>query len=387
MPVAFFAMVLGVAGLANDWRAAGQLWNLPSAPGSALAGLAVAIWVLVTLSYAAKWTWAREAALAEWRHPVQCCYVGLAPTATMVVALAVVPFADAGGRVLFALGAAGQGAFAVWRTGGLWTGSRDPESLTPVLYLPSVAGGFVLATGAGALGHVTVGALAFGAGLLSWLVLESVVLYRLLVQPPLATSLLPTLGIQAAPPVVGCVAYLGLTTGLPDGVALGLLGYGLLQALVLVRLAPRILTQPFAPSYWAFTFGATALALAPMRMVARGADDLGWLAAGLFLVANVVVCGIAISTVALAARGRLLPLPPPAPLALATPIRGSEHPESGQPARSRKTSVGRHQLSRSPAAGSMPQLRSPSAATHGPLSVGVLAPAEAAVRPSNGTPP
>jgi hypothetical protein len=69
MPVAFFAMVLGVAGLANDWRAAGQLWDLPSAPGSALAGLAVAIWVLVTLSYAAKWTWAREAALAEWRHP------------------------------------------------------------------------------------------------------------------------------------------------------------------------------------------------------------------------------------------------------------------------------------------------------------------------------
>jgi len=312
VPAAFFGMVLGLAGLDTAWRTAAGLWQLPVAVGESVMAIAVATWVVVAALYVAKWVRAREAALAEWRHPVQGGFVGLAPTTTMLVALAVHPYHDKAARALFALGAAGQVAFAVWRTGGLWAGGRDARATTPVLYLPTVAGGFVLATAAGTLGYASLAALAFGAGLFSWLALESVILHRLLVHEALAVPLLPTLGIQLAPPVVGCVAYLGLTTGPPDRVAFALLGYGLLQALVLVRLAPRIRTQPFASSYWAATFGVTAIATAALRMTARGADDLAWLAAGLFVAANVVTVGIAGGTVILAARGRLLPPAAPA---------------------------------------------------------------------------
>ncbi len=63
-------------------------------------------------------------------------------------------------------------------------------------------------------------------------------------------SLRPTLGIQLAPPVVGCVAYLGITSGQPDTSA-----QILLQALILLRLLPWLCQQPFAASYWTFTFG------------------------------------------------------------------------------------------------------------------------------------
>ena len=327
VPAAFFAMVLGLGGLGNDWRAATALWELPSAFGEGIMAVAVTTWLVIGVLYAAKWTWARDVALAEWRHPVQCCYVGLIPTATMVVALAVQPYTGAGARALFAVGAVAQVAFAVWRTGGLWAGGRDPLTVTPVLYLPTVAGGFVLATTAGALGYLTIGELAFGAALFSWLMLESVVLYRLLVHEALSIPLLPTLGIQVAPALVGCVALLGLTTGAPDRLAFALLGYGLLQGLVLVRIAPRLRAQRFAPSYWAFTFGVTALALAPLRMTARGTSDLGWLAVGLFVVANLVVGAIAVGTVMLALRGRLLlPTAPAAPTrtpVVRTDVRGS----------------------------------------------------------------
>jgi tellurite resistance protein len=313
MPAAFFAIALGLGGLGNAWRAAVPLWGVPAAVGEGFMAAAVGTWLAVGALYLGKWVWAREAALAEWRHPVQCCFVGLAPVATLLAALAVRPYADGVARALFALGAAAQIAFAAWRTGGLWAGGRDPLTTTPVLYLPTVAGSFVVATTAAALGHATVGALAFGAGLFSWLALESVILHRLMVHEALAVPLLPTLGIQLAPPMVGCAAYLALTGGAPDRFALALLGYGLLLALVLVRLVPRLRAQPFAPSYWAFTFGVTALAVAPMRMAAHGADDLRWLAAVLFVVANVVVGGVAAGTLALAARGRLLP---PAPLTI-----------------------------------------------------------------------
>jgi tellurite resistance protein TehA-like permease len=49
-----------------------------------------------------------------------------------------------------------------------------------------------------------------------------------------------TLGIQLAPPAVGAVAYLSITHGEPDLVAQALVGYGLLQALLLIRLGSWI---------------------------------------------------------------------------------------------------------------------------------------------------
>jgi hypothetical protein len=43
-----------------------------------------------------------------------------------------------------------------------------------------------------------------------------------------------------------------------------------MQALLLLRLLPWIMQQPFAASYWAFIFGVTALATAPLRTVGDG---------------------------------------------------------------------------------------------------------------------
>ena len=84
-------------------------------------------------------------------------------------------------------------------------------------------------------------------------------------------------------------------------------GYGLLQGLILIRLLPWILEQPFAASYWAFTFGATALPLACLRMVERGDNGpLSVLAASLFAIANAVILGIGFGTIFLVLNGRLL---------------------------------------------------------------------------------
>jgi tellurite resistance protein len=216
------------------------------------------------------------------------------------------PYSRAAAIVLFALGAAGSLAFAVWRHGGLWKGGRDPSTTTPVLYLPAVAGTFLVATTAGALGWSAWGQPFFGAGLFAWLALESVILHRLLVADPLAVALRPTLGIQLAPPAVGLVAYLSVTEGDPGLMAQMLLGYALLQALIVLRLLPWIRQQPFAPSYWALTFGIGSLSLAAEHMTARGlTGPVAILAPFLFVVANLVIGSIALGSIVQLARGRL----------------------------------------------------------------------------------
>ena len=309
VPGAFFGIVLGLAGLGNAWRAAHEVWQAPAAVGEALMAIAAIIWAVVLVLFILKWIFAREQALDEAQHPVQCCFIGLAGVATMLIALAAIPYSRLVAQILFGAGAAFTLAFALWRTGLLWRGGRDHGATTPVLYLPTVAGGFVMAIVASALGHPDWAQLAYGGAFFSWLAIESVLLHRLYTVPSLPAPLRPTLGIQLAPPAVGAVAYLSVNGNTPDLLAHALMGYALLQALLLARLLPWIMQQPFAASYWAFTFGATALASAALRMAGDN-GAMAFLAPYLFVAVNITVAVISLATLRLIARGQFIPQAP-----------------------------------------------------------------------------
>ncbi|WP_109126434.1 dicarboxylate transporter/tellurite-resistance protein TehA [Dyella sp. C11] len=313
VPASFFGIVLGIAGLGGAWRVAHRVWQLPAMVGEVLMLLATLVWATLLALYVAKWIVARSHATTELGHPIQCCFVGLIGVTTMLIAVAALPYSHDAAMALFVLGAIYTVAFAVWRTGGLWQGGRDTAHTTAVLYLPTVAGSFVTAAVSAALGYAGWGELAFGAGMFSWLAIESVLLHRLYTAEALPLAIRPTIGIQLAPPLVGSLAYLNLTEGLPNLFVHALLGYGLLQALILLRMLPWIRAQPFSAGYWGFTFGVTALATAPLRLIERGdTGPIALLAPYLFIGGNIVVVLMMVLTLKLLLQGKLVP-PPPQP--------------------------------------------------------------------------
>ncbi len=312
-PASFFGMPLGILGLGLAWRGAVKLWLLPPLIAELILGLGVALWAVLAISYAAKWVYARGDALLEFEHAVQCCFIGLAPVAASLCAAAVLPYSRPLAIILFVLGGAGTLAFALFRTGRLWMGGRDPGATTAVLYLPAVAGGFVTATVASLLGWPDWGQLAFGAGAFSWLAIESVLLHRLYTGPEMPPAIRPTLGIQLAPPAVGALAYLNVGAGTPDLIVQSLIGYALLEALLLLRLTPWFRAQPFGPSYWAFSFGAAALAGAVVRLASDGAPVELTLAPVVFIAANLLILMLVIQTLRLLISGKLLPIAVPLP--------------------------------------------------------------------------
>ncbi|ABR91608.1 tellurite resistance protein tehA [Janthinobacterium sp. Marseille] len=308
VPPSFFGIVLGLAGLAGTWRAAHAVWDMPSIIGEAIYALAAVAWLVIVLLYLLKWIIAPTIAKEEAEHAVQCCFIGLAGVSTLLIAQGALPYSRLLAITLFFLGAGFTIFFGLWRTGLLWRGDRDPASTTPVLYLPLVAGGFVTGIVASSLGWQEWGELAFGAGFFGWLAIESVLLHRLYVAPPLSLPLRPTLGIQLAPPAVGAVCYMAVSGGHPDLLVHMLIGYALLQALILVRMSRWIGEQAFGASYWAFTFGATALASAIIRLAAGSQQGVfTTLAPAMFLIANIIVVTIAAGTIRLLIRGKLLP--------------------------------------------------------------------------------
>ena len=70
---------------------------------------------------------------------------------TLLIAQGALPYSRVAAILLFALGGAFTLFFGLWRTGLLWRGQREAGATTPVLYLPTVAGGFVAGTTAAAL--------------------------------------------------------------------------------------------------------------------------------------------------------------------------------------------------------------------------------------------
>jgi len=308
IPASFFGIVLGLIGLGGSWRAAHELWALPAMIGETLMFAGCLVWLVLLILFIIKWIVSVEAGLTEARHPVQCCFIGLVGVSTMLVAVALQPYAHRAALAVFAVGLVFTLGFALWRTGALWQGERDPATTTPVLYLPTVAGAFVTAIATSSLGFADWGRLAFGAGLFSWLAVESVLLHRLYTVTTLQPALRPTLGIQLAPPTVGALAYLSTTSGPPDMVVYGLVGYGLLQTLLLVRLLPWILQQPLSAAYWSFSFGLTALATALLRMTLRGdTGPAATLAPLVFAIVTAVIALLMLWTLWLLLAGRILP--------------------------------------------------------------------------------
>lgn len=315
MPVAFFGIAVGALALAGAWRAAARVWHVPHAVPDLLTAGALVVWIALLVAYGRKWVTERDEAIAEMRHPVQSSFAALVPVSTMLAAQAVQAVSRELAVGLYVVGVASQLALGAFLHGRFWQGGRKPELTTPAMYLPTVAPSFVAGTAAAAFGWTQLGALFFGAGVFSWLAIESILLHRAAVHEPLADALRPTLGIQLAPPVVGGVSYLAITHGVPDVFAYMLLGYGLYQALILTRLVPWIRQRAFAPSYWAFSFGVAALPTMAIRMLERGAQGpVEWIAVASFIAANVLIAGLIAGTVRAGLQGRLVPVVPVVPV-------------------------------------------------------------------------
>ena len=208
---------------------------------------------------------------------------------------------------LFSFGVVVQLAYAAWQTAGLWRGSHPEEATTPGLYLPTVANNFISAMACGALGYTDAGLVFLGAGVFSWLSLEPVILQRLRSSGELPTALRTSLGIQLAPALVACSAWLSVNGGEGDTLAKMLFGYGLLQLLFMLRLMPWYLSQPFNASFWSFSFGVSALATTGLHL-GSGSDNgfFHTLAVPLFIFTNFIIAILLIRTFALLMQGKLL---------------------------------------------------------------------------------
>jgi tellurite resistance protein len=304
IPPSRFGVVLGLAGLGSAWYVAGAKLGTPPAVPDAINVVAAAALLVLGGLYAMQ---GPRQVLADLRDPVQAPFVVVASLTAMILAAALARHSFTAGRTLVVIFLAVTIGGAGWLIGQWMNGDLDMASVHSGYYLPAVGGGLL---GASMLAQVHLHALAeaaFGLGIVSWLIVGSVVLTRLFSARRLPAALVPTMAIEIAPPAMAGVAYFALARPGITLIAYAIGGYAVLMALAQIRLIPVYFTLRFSPGFWSFTFPCAITVTYALEWITR-ANPPG--AIGYTIVAitaiTALIATIAARSVVATAQGRFL---------------------------------------------------------------------------------
>lgn len=305
LSVALFASVMGICGLGLLWREAHELLGAPAVIGETIIAVAVAVYCVLVVSYAAKWINFSERARAEFNDPVSITFFPTFPIGTLLIASAVLPYSLSTARVLWIGAAAFTLLFALIIVRRWIVRGADLRHVTPQWFMP-VVGNIVAAIGAPKLGYPELGWFFLSVGLFFWVVLFTIIFFRLVLHDRLPAVLRPTFFIFLGPPAVAFIAYIALAGDI-DNFAKILFYSAVFVAMLLVSLAPSFFSLPFAPTWWSFTFPLDAFANAGLHYGTKIGGQVP-IASAVFVLAaaTAVVAVVAVRTLVALFSGALL---------------------------------------------------------------------------------
>jgi tellurite resistance protein len=309
IPPNFFGISFGLAGLSEVWTLAAPTLGVSNVVGRVLALFATCVWVTLMVIYFSK---GLKGVQADWRNPIVSPFLALVLIVPTLLAGALCDVQLTIGRVVVAVLSSLAITIGAWSTGQWVINDLYDDCMHPGYLLPTATGGFVGSIAASEAHLHLLAAAWFGVGLISWLLVASIVLNRLFIRPRLPPHLTPTLALEAGPPMVAGVAYHLLHGGRVDTFAAALGGYAILMVLLQLRLSSLYIRLRFSAAFWSFTFPTAAV----------GLDGLVWLqttrptgftayAAVLVGCVTLVVLSIALKSVVALSRHQFFPPPTP----------------------------------------------------------------------------
>lgn len=272
LPISFFAMVMGLSGLTIAWEKAQHVYGLALGISLPLQLLTAGVFGLLLVLYLGKFALHRQQVMQEVMHPVKLSFF---PTISISLLLLAVVFLPVSTRIAQPLWIAGAGLHLLFTLFVLnsWMHHEhfQVQHSNPAWFIPAV--GNVLVPVAGMpLGYVDVSWFFFSIGMLFWIVLMTMIFYRILFHTPIDARLMPTLFILIAPPAVGFLAYMKLNGGELDGFGRFLYFAGLFLTLLLFSQLGRFVRLQFALSWWAYSFPTAAITIATFLMYEKSGN-------------------------------------------------------------------------------------------------------------------
>lgn len=304
VPVPLFAVVMGVCGLGLVWRKAHHVLSVPQTVGDAVLVAAATVFAAISLLYLAKAIRHPGTVAAEFAHPIRANFFPAISIGILLLSRAALSLGQTPALVLWSLGSTVHLAFTILLVRRWIVRNQDIHHSNPAWFIPVVGNILVPLTGV-PLGMVEISWFFFSIGLVFWIVLFTIVFYRIVFHDQLPAKFMPTLFILIAPPAIGFLSYVALTGGI-DPFARVLFYAALFIGLLVLSMTRQFLTVPFAVSWWAYTFPLDALTLAILEYRERiGAEALTPLCWTALILTSAVVLWVFLRTLAALFGGRL----------------------------------------------------------------------------------
>ena len=274
-PAPLFAVVMGLTGLAIAYQKAAHFFGYPKIIGTSLVYLAIAVFTVFAVTYLIKLIKYPDAVKHEFSHPIRINFFPAISICLLLFSIALHKMSPTSSKILWYIGAPLHLFFTLYVIRYWIVKNLEIHHSNPAWFIPIVGNVLVPITGV-YYGGVEIAQFYFSIGIFFWVILFTIVLYRIIFHHQFPAKFLPTLFIFIAPAAVGFISYVKISEGVAhitgravhtqyilfDFFAHFLYDVGLFFTLLVFFMFRLFVKVPYAITWWAYTFPMAAMTIA-----------------------------------------------------------------------------------------------------------------------------
>ncbi len=264
-PVSFFSMILGMAGFTIAFQKAEQILKIPFNASQYILTLTLIIFGIISFIYLIKIIAFGNEVKKEFNHPVKLSFF---PTFSISLILLSIAFLsiDINTSKYFLITGTVIHFILTLKIVSIWIQHTKFEikHINPSWFIPAVGNILIPIAGIQHFPH-EISWFFYSIGLFFWIILLVIFFNRIIFNSPLPEKLLPTLFILIAPPSVGFISFVKLTTEVNEFSKM-LYYFGLFLICLLFTQIGTFKKIKFYLSFWAYSFPIAAITIASILM-------------------------------------------------------------------------------------------------------------------------
>ena len=286
-PVMMFAVVMGVTGLSIVFNKMDEVLYFPTIVVDIFGYISLGLFLIILFFYIRKIISFKEEVKKELTHPIRVNFLPAISISLLLLSIfyrhSFVGFSN----ILFIAGSILHFIFTFYTIKYWINNNLEIHHSNPAWFIPIVGNIIVPIAGKGFVSD-SILYFFFSVGLFFWIILFAIILNRIIFHKQFAPKFMPTLFILIAPPALGFIAYIKLTSSL-DFFAHMLYSLALFFTILVFIVYKNYIKIKFFISWWAFTFPMAAVSIATILMYQLTQENIYAILSYIFAVITVLI--------------------------------------------------------------------------------------------------